>query len=231
MRRMRSLLVSLVGVVTACAQAGSGEPRVGDIDASVRSDSSISLTDSSVTPPVDAPPAGCTTMTKNMLRNDKLDGTPAGVDWQSTPIDAAYPIITGDAGGVAAQSGTIRAWMGGLERSASLNKDALYQDVVIPAMTTKLEFKGFYDVRTGELDGSVYDRATVELTTTTNTQLELVKALDDNGATTAWTAFTKTFTSQYSGMTVRLRFSTASDSLDPTSFFFDTLELNATFCQ
>ncbi len=199
-----------------------------DVDASVRRDTGVS---GDATDPVDAPPGPCVTMTKNLLRNSSFETTPAGVDWNATPIDAAYPIVTNDPGGVPAQSPAYRAWMGGLEVSAAINKDVMYQDVAVPAMTTKLEVKGFYDLRTGEIGSNVYDRGTVELTSMTNTQLELVKALDDNGATTAWTPFNKLFTGNYSGMTVRLRFSTASDSLDATSFFFDTLELNATFCQ
>lgn len=170
-------------------------------------------------------------MTKNLLRNGNFETTPAGSDWQATPIDSTAPIVTNDAGGVAAQSPAYRAWMGGIETTAANNKDVLYQDVAIPMSATKLEFKGYYEVRTGEIGTAIYDRATVELTTQTNTQLELIKALDDNGATTAWTAFAKTFTSAYAGMTVRLRFSSASDIIDATSFFYDTLELNVTFCQ
>jgi len=230
---MRSLYVCLA--LVGCAQARQGEDRSGDgIDASmVVSDSAVVHTDSSMSGGTDASmgSGGCTTMTKNMLRNFNFDATPAGADWQQTPIVAGSPIVTDEAGGIAAKSGAFRAWMGGYEQSSSTNKDVLYQDVVIPAMTTKLEFKGFYEVRTGELDSNIYDRATIELTNNGNTQLELIKALDDNGATTAWTAFNKLFTGNYSGMTVRLRFSTASDILDATSFFFEDLELNATFCQ
>jgi hypothetical protein len=226
MRGMRSVFVCLA--LAGCAQA-SGTPGddVTDVDASVRRDTGA-VTDASN---VDAPPAPCTNMTKNLLRNGTFETAPAGVDWNATPIDSTLPIVTDDAGGVAAQSPTFRAWMGGLEEPAATNKDVLYQDVAVPPMTTKLEFKGFYEIRTGEIGTNIYDRATVELTSMTNTQLELIKALDDNGATTAWTPFNKLFTGMYSGMTIRLRVSTASDSFDPTSFFFDGLELNATFCQ
>lgn len=221
---MRSLYVCLV--LAGCAQATS-RPDDTEVDASVtRTDSSM---------PADAndidASTGCVTMTKNLLRNGNFDTTPAGVDWNATPIDSNYPIVTSDAGGIAAHSTAYRAWMGGLERPAAANKDVMYQDVTLPAMVTALEFKGYYELRTGEIGTAVYDRATVELATSANVQLELIKAFDDNGATTAWTLFTKTFTGDYSGQIVRLRLSTASDSLDPTSFFFDTFELNATFCQ
>ncbi len=225
---MRLLYVCLA--LGGCAQASShrGDDTSGEIDASVRIDGSVLLTDASN---VDAPPGPCTNMTKNLLRNGNFETTPAGTDWQATPIDSTYPVVTSDPGGVAAQSPAYRAWMGGLEVAAASNKDVLYQDVTVPPMTTKLELKGYYDVRTGEITSGIYDRGTIELASATNTQLELVKALDDNAPTTAWTAFNKVFTGSYSNMTVRLRFSTASDSTQPTSFFFDTLELNATFCQ
>lgn len=219
---MRSLYIALLA---GCASAGSnGGDDTGDIDASVRRDSS-SPADSTT---VDGP---CMPMTKNLLRNGNLEASPAGADWAATPIVATAPIVTDEAGGVPAQSPAFRAWMGGVETTAAANKDVLHQDVAIPMSATKLEFKGFYDVRTGEIGTTIYDRAIVELTTQTNTQLELIKALDDNGATTAWTAFAKTFSNAYAGMTVRLRFSSASDSIDATSFFYDTLELNVTFCQ
>lgn len=227
MRPMRVLYVCLA--LGGCAQATSTPADdAGPIDASVRRDGSQSLTDAPGSTS-DAPPGPCTTMTKNLLRNSNFDTTPAGTDWNATPINSTYPIVTNDPGGVPAQSPVYRAWMGGLAQSGAT--DVLYQDVTVPPMTTKLELKGFYDLRTSEVGTNIYDRATVELTSVTNTQLELIKALDDNGATTAWTAFNKVFTGSYSGMTVRLRFSTASDSLDPTSFFFDTLALDATFCQ
>ena len=225
MRHMRLVFVCLA--LVGCAQA-SGTPGddTEDVDASVQRDGSIGDASN-----IDAPPGPCVNMTKNLLRNGTFETTPAGVDWNATPIDATLPIVTNEAGGVAAQSPAYRAWMAGLEVPATTNKDVLYQDVAVPPMTTKLELKGSYEVRTGETGTNIYDRATVELTSTTNTQLELIKAIDDNGATTAWTPFNKLFTGAYSGMTVRLRFSTASDSLDATSFFFDSLELNATFCQ
>ena len=227
---MRALYVCLA--MAGCAQARSRGDDTGDTDASVPRDGNMSSTDARSDADVDVDaPGGCVTMTRNVLRNGGFEATPVGTDWNATPIDSNFPLITSDAGGVAAQSPAYRAWMGGLERTAASNKDVLYQDITLPAMISKLELKGYYEVRTGEIGTSVYDRATVELTTATNTQLELIKALDDNGATTAWTAFTKTFTGTYSGQTVRVRLSTASDSYDPTSFFFDTLELNATYCQ
>ena len=227
------LLLACLALAAGCAQAsvnpGDDSP---EVDAGPRPDSGSSLVDASVGGP-DSGGGPCTTMTRNLLRNGDYDLSPTGVDWSAVPIDPAFPIVTNEAGGIAAQSGAFRAWMGGLERPAASNKDSLHQDVVVPAMTTKLELKGFFELRTGEVagDANIYDRAVVELATNTGTQLELVRAFDDNGPTTVWTAFNKVFTGDYSGQTVRLRFSTTADSVDPTSFFFDTVVLEATFCQ
>lgn len=218
---MRSLYVRLALAASALTGCATAERSVGTEDASVASDSS---------PGIDAPPA-CTVMTTNLLVNPAFDATPAGTGWQQTPIDAMYPLVTDQDGVVTAESGTFRAWMGGFLVAPASNKDVLSQDVAIPAGTTALAVRGVYDLRTDESDTLVYDTATIELTTTSDTQLELIQSLDDNGATTAWTPFSKTFTGSYGGMTVRLRFSTASDQYDVTSFFFDSITLDATYCQ
>ena len=81
MRGMRLLYVCLA--IGGCASAGSnpgggGDDDGGDIDASVRSDSSSNLTDASITPTVDAPPGPCTVVTKNLLKNPAFEVTPAG---------------------------------------------------------------------------------------------------------------------------------------------------------
>jgi hypothetical protein len=121
--------------------------------------------------------------------------------------------------------------MGGVEAAPASNKDSMYQDVLIPQGTTALEFTGYYDVRTAE-PGAAYDKAVVEIVTTNGTQqLDEIKKLDNTSKTTAWTAFNKTITTNLAGQTVRLRFSTGGDGLYATSFFFDSVALNATTCQ
>lgn len=229
MPAMRWLYFALA--LAGCAQADT--PRV-EVDAAVQQQRDASVTtlaDAAVVAPPDGPTPTCTMVTQNLLMNGSFDATPAGTGWIAAPIDSTYPIVTNDAGGVPGQSGAYRAWMGGLERPVASNKDSLYQEVAIPATTTTLVFNGYYDVRSVEGDANVYDRATIELVTTTNTQLQLIKSLDDNGETTAWTQVTQPITANVAGQTVRLRFTTASDPYDVTSFFFDTIELVATYCQ
>ncbi len=228
MPAVRELYVVLVAAgvgATACAQAGQSEP-----DASVvrndgnGQDSNVISTDSST---------GCTVMTTNVLMNGNFDGGATG--WTVSPILSGDPIINtkaADGGIVDAQTPTYRAWMGGVEEAPSANKDSMYQDVAIPQGTTALELTGYYDIRSAETESTEYDKGDVELVTTNGTQqLDLIKHLANTNKTTGWTPFNKTITTSLAGQTVRLRFTTAGDGLYATSFFFDSLALNATYCQ
>jgi len=175
----------------------------------------------------------CTVHTQQLLANPALDLSPAGISWVMQNIDNAYPVVTGD-GVLAAQSAPYRAWMGGITGDdifASSATDGLYQDVQVPAGTTSLVFTGKYDVRTSETGTTVYDRGDVALIKTDGTPLEAIASLTNAAPTTAWTSFSKTFAGNYSGQTVRLRFTTTNDIINATSFYFDTFTLTATYCQ
>ena len=223
------VLGTAAGVVTGCASASSSQDN--GVDASVTADAPRSIDappgtiDAPITPPIDAPP-GCTVTTINLLTNPSFDMTPMGMGWIEAPIDPLYPIITAD--GTLVKSAPNKAWMGGLARANA--NDTLYQEVAVPAGTTALALKGFYEVRTQELFGA-YDRGKVELVQPGGTLIQQAIEIDNTDATTAWTALAFTFSAPHAGQTVRLRLSTASDTTDVTSFFFDSLELNATVCQ
>lgn len=188
--------------------------------------------------PIDAPKPidayVCQVHTQQLLANPALDLSPAGTSWVMQNIDNAYPVVTGD-GVLGAHSAPYKAWMGGItgsDISASTATDALYQDVTIPAGTTSLVLTGYYDVRTAETDTTtVYDRGDVSLIKTDGTPLENVIQLTNLTPTTAWTSMSRTFSGNYSGQTVRLRFTTTNDVINATSFYFDTLALTATYCQ
>jgi hypothetical protein len=216
MRRMLARGVLALSLLIGCATAEHGG---SDVDASVHPNP-----DANNPPP---PDTGCTVTTVDLLPNGNFDGAPIGTGWSETPIDPTYPIVTSD-DGVAEQSPANKAWLGGLEQAAS---DDLHADVAIPASTTALVVAGYYDVRTGETGTTVYDHAKVELVTTSGTLIETILTLDNAHPQTAWTAFDHTFTSSVAGQTVRLRFTSTSDSTLATSFYFDTLSLKATDCQ
>lgn len=215
-------LVAAVAMLSACAEAGVTLERV---DAPVGS--SDGKTDSPGTdgPPIDGPPS-CTTMTVNLLLNPSFDATPLATMWTETRFGNEL-IVRND--GFAAQSGTSKAWLGGVTGAAAT--DGLHQDIAIPASATGVAITGFYHVITGETGATVYDRGNIDLATTAGTTIEAIMAFDNAHATTGWTAFNKTFTQSVAGMTVRVKMTSTNDGLNATSFYFDTLALNATVCQ
>src|SRR5690349_8568727 len=132
MRRL-SLILALVG----CAKGAPLEEGSGDVDASIthQPDAPSQLVDAAVAspdaPPVDAPSAGCTTMTSNLLANGSFESVAA--NWVEARIDPSYPLVTNSSGPTGAQSGTYRAWLAGVETTTANNKDSLYQQVAVPA--------------------------------------------------------------------------------------------------
>jgi hypothetical protein len=239
-------------LLVGCASArNAGEPSDADISmpeiVDAPADAHEMMVDAKVTPPVDAQPIDapsitpadaatdayvCQVMTRQLLLNPVFDLTPVGTNWVQQNIDNAYPIITGD-GTLAEHSAPYKAWMGGIEAPTAGQSvtDVLYQDVVIPAGTTMLRLTGVYYVASAETGTTVYDTGQVALVQTNGTPIETAMSLNNVGETTAWTALDKTFTPNLSGQTVRLRFTTTNDDSFPTSFYFDTIALTATYCQ
>jgi hypothetical protein len=171
----------------------------------------------------------CTTHVTQLLGNPALD-LAAAAPWVQTNIDNAYPII-GNLGTFAPHSAPNKAWMGGIVAPSGQNvTDVLHQDVAIPAGTSSLVLTYQYVVGTQETGSTVYDRGYVDLLKTDGTPLESVQQLTNATTNAAWAPFTKTFTGNYSGQTVRLRFTSTNDDLRVTNFFFDTVALTATYC-
>jgi hypothetical protein len=188
--------------------------------------------------PVDAAPDAyqCQVQTVQLLQNPVLDLTPTGMHWVQQNIDNSAPIVTGD-DGIPEHTAPFKAWMGGFrgyDFGVNSLTDVLHQDVTVPAGTTALRLTGYYEVRTAEpATTTAWDTAVVALVQTNGTPIETVKSLSNLTPTTAWTAIDHVVTdaSALAGQTVRLRMTSTNDVLYPTSFFFDTLALTATFCQ
>ena len=217
-----SWILAALATLSACAEAGVGLTATDARQGSDARDAPISI---DAPPSIDAP--NCTPIMTELLVNPAFDASPLATGWTETVIDAAYPLITGASGGVAAMTAPNRAWLGGFAKAAP-NTDVLRQDVMVPAGTTSLTLTGSYDLRTGELLPIPYDTAKVQLVQTNDSVIEDVLALDNSEATTAWTAFSKTFSSPHAGQTVRLRLTSTGDGSNATSFFFDSLSLIAT---
>lgn len=219
-------IVAAVAMLSACAEAGVTLERV---DAPVgSSDGKTDAPGTTDGPPIDGPPA-CTQMTVNLLQNSNFDTTPLATMWTETRYGNELIVRTD---GFAAQSGTTKAWLGGVVGTIGANAtDGLHQDIAVPASATGISITGYYHVITGETGTTVYDRGNIDLATTAGTTIEAIMAFDNAHATTGWTVFSKTFTQNVAGMTVRVKMTTSNDFSSATSFYFDTLVLNGTVCQ
>src|SRR5690606_30796050 len=109
-----------------------------------------------------------------------FDLTPVGIGWQETRIDPAFPLVTAD-DGVVEHSAPYKAWLGGIADEAASTTDVLWQDVAIPMGTTQLVLTGYYEVRTGEAptETTAFDTASIALTRTDGTPIQVVRALSN----------------------------------------------------
>jgi hypothetical protein len=120
--------------------------------------------------------------------------------------------------------------MGGIEGTPTAS-DKLYQDIAVPAGATMLVLTGKYAVATAETGSTVFDTAAVDLVQPNGSLIEAIKSLSNATSAANWKTLSHTFTANVAGQTVRLRFTSTNDDLNPTSFYFDTLSLKATTCQ
>jgi hypothetical protein len=222
------------------ASKSSADADPADPDAASRPDASP---DAPPPPPIDAavhlpdaavprPDAatGCTPTTTNLLQNANFDTGP-GAMW--TEVGGAGELILAGTAlqSHAAHSGTYAAWLGGYNSG----DDQLTQTVTVPANATGLRFKGQRWVESAEVGSTVYDKLTFEiLAATGETVLESIggsPVFTNATTTTTWTAFDFPVTGNYAGQTVRLRLRALTDILNSSSFFIDTIALEATVCQ
>lgn len=222
-------LVVAVLVITGCATAEREQTRAADsgitsgADANGDIDANVGQVDAAV-----EPDAGCTIMTKDLLANGNFDATPPGTGWTEVPAVAGDKLITPN-DGIAEHSAPNKAWLGGIAQANAI--DTLYQDVNIPPSTTMLVLSGYYDVRTLETGATVYDTGKLEIAMTNGTVIETVLSLDNAHPKTSWQSIQHTFATSVAGQTIRIRFTTKNDGLNASSFFFDTLALQATYCE
>ncbi|MEZ4402535.1 MAG: hypothetical protein R3B06_21105 [Kofleriaceae bacterium] len=219
--------------VPDAALIDAATPDAAPIDAATPDAAMTDAPPATDAPPTDAPPAtdappidgaGCTPGTTQLLVNANLDGTPIGTGWAQTPIDAMYPLITADAlAALPPHSAPNHLWLGGIVSGS----DSAEQTVTIPPGTTQLVLHGMYAVLTGESGTTVYDSAATELVSSAGVVLETAQALSNTTVATTYTPFTFTFASPHAGQTVRLRVRSTNDISLETSFFWDTLALDA----
>lgn len=205
--------------VAGCASAGSGS--------GVDTDAQVTLVDG---PQVDAPPvdAPCTPMTANILTNSNFDATPVGMGWTETQLDGET-IVRADSP-IGEDTAPNLAWMGGVPITNGI--DALDQTLAIPASTTAITLTGRYQVRTSETTANL-DTLKVGIQPMTGTTY-IGPTFDASNSTVAmtFTDFSVTLpAAMLAGQTVRVHLtSTSGNATGPTSFYVDTLLLNATYC-
>ncbi len=184
----------------------------------------------------DTTPDACVAVVTEILANPALDLTPAGTGWTEVPIQnlpgGPFPIITSDG---LISSAPLAAWFGGasgedVTPAASSVTDQLFQDVTFPADATTFEVSGLQAVGGIESTTVVFDTFTLDVLETNGTLIENVMTLNNTQPNAAFTAFTKTLSSNLAGRTVRLRATSRNDIDLHTNFFIDNLSFKATFC-
>lgn len=233
---MRRVLAFVV--FAGCA---SGSSPSAPIDSNVTVDAPQSMIDArpmadappsvDATPPIDAaPPAdACVPMVTELVLNGNFDAATLGTNWTEIRFNPAIGLVVRQQDtGFNAQTGTQYVWTGGYTGNTA--DDYIYQDIVIPPMTTQLVLTGYAAVGTSELIPFGFDTGALGFLfpNAPATPPIIVLDLDDTVTDDMWTAFSYNVTGNYSGQTLRLQMESHNDSLYATSFVYDSLSLRAT---
>lgn len=182
-------------------------------------------------PPVDAAltPDACVPTVTELLVNASFDNA-AITPWTEIRYDATIPLI--GAFSFTAQSGTKYAWLGGYDDFGFEPDDYVYQNIVVPALTSQIVVTGYLAVGTDDSATTVYDQGLLGFlfpNTPTTTPIIIVDVDNTDAATLgAWTPFSQTIVTPLSGQTLRFQMETHNDISLPSSFLFDTLSVKAT---
>jgi hypothetical protein len=167
----------------------------------------------------------CTT--QSLLVNGNFDvgpgsGWTAYSDWTSDPV--IYPCGSLPHG---CQGGGYAAWLGG----GTYGQNYVFQTVTIPANTTSLRLTGYRWIDTAE-SGGVYDHVWLELHVPGDINpLDTFATWSNQNSSSTWVAFSLPAAAAHAGQTLDLLLNSWNDSTSVTSFFLDTLVLEAVVCQ
>ncbi len=171
------------------------------------------------------------TSTRELLVNPAFDLAPLEVGWTNPGIPIVYPApapgggVTGHPD-VAAQSLPNLTWFGGLASS----DDRLSQSITIPAGSTKMTFSFYYAVVTGKLGAAEADTFDAQLLA--GTQIISLAHISNANATDTFTPVAVALPAALAGqaVTLQLRGVTNANANRTTSFYIDTLSLQAVAC-
>jgi hypothetical protein len=167
----------------------------------------------------------CTT--QSLLVNGSFDvgpgsGWSAYSDWTSDPV--IYPCGSLAHG---CQAGGYAAWLGG----GTSGQNYVYQTVAVPANTTSLRLTGYRWIDTAE-SGGVYDQMWIEIHLSSDLSLlETLATWSNQNSSSAWVSFSLPAAATHAGQTIDLLLDSWNDSTSVTSFYLDTLVLEAVVCQ
>jgi hypothetical protein len=173
----------------------------------------------------DGPP-GCTT--QDLLVNGNFDqGEAVGWTRYSSWGLSGDPVIYAS-GSLAhgSQGGGYAAWMGG----KTSGENRLSQAVTVPANATSLRLTGYIRIDTVEIGGDYDDLFIKLLLDSDQSVLETLVTYANGTTNTPWTAFTLPAADPHAGQTIDLLLDATNDLSRVTSFYVDTLALEAVVC-
>ncbi|MBP6631272.1 MAG: hypothetical protein KBG28_10390 [Kofleriaceae bacterium] len=218
------------GLAGGCGPTVTGDDDPAEVDAGAarpdargRADAPVSIEESpDARPAPDAALAdACTPTWVPLSVNGGFDAGLA--PWQQSGnvvfAETAMPIL--------AQAGTHAAWFAGVNDST----DRLTQDVVVPATATALRVRAHECFVTSDHVG-LDDLFTVTLRDGAGASLEVIRSASNLQVEDVcnWTAATWSAVGAYPGQTVTLELRGTNDAAFPTSWFVDSVEVEALAC-
>lgn len=203
----------------------SGPPRDGSPGTDARPGQE---TDGSTRPPVDAqPPGQCEEGVTQLLANpgfDEANPEENAVAWDEVGGFITYP--ESQLGGFEVHSPTRAAWIGKVGEP----DQKLSQTVTVPPMTTSLALSFYFCFATDRSDEMMFDKVTISLLDAGGAPIEVLDTYTNQeaGSSCSWAPRTRTVDDPHAGEELTLEFHGQSDESTLTSFFFDTLSLDAT---
>jgi hypothetical protein len=139
-------------------------------------------------------------------------------------VNQATNVNANNAPEITAQSPTNLAWFGGINRQ----DDLLSQDVAIPAGAAALTFSFYYAIFTRE--NSAAENDVMDVSVIAGNQVVPLAHFSDNDAVEAWTRASVALPLSLVGQTVTLQLHSSTNGSMITSFYIDTLSLQAAVC-
>jgi len=173
-------------------------------------------------PDPDPDAAPCAPAWTNLLDDGGFDS--GATDWTA----AGGPVIQDSTTmPISSYSGTHAAWLAGYNAA----NEELHQTVTVPADTSALRLTGYHCYVTADLGGA-NDFLHIRIRTGLGAELETLANIsnEDVGTVCGWTSFELAPSSTHAGETIQLYFNATTDGLFPSSFYVDSLALEAYAC-